>query len=83
MLKMQVRSELRGCFYGGVFGGQKRFYGVQNDCESVILAGYAYLCARATFASVMGAYTVRILAKASYFLGCSIVRMSLFLFDNS
>jgi len=28
MLKMGVRDEFRGCFYGGVFGGQKRFHGV-------------------------------------------------------
>jgi len=36
------------CFCGGLFGMPKRFYGVQSDYESVVLAGYAYFrrCAR-------------------------------------
>jgi len=42
MLKTWFRDEFRDCFYGGVFGGQKRFHGVQSDHEVAILAGDAY-----------------------------------------
>jgi hypothetical protein len=42
MLKLCLSTGFFWQFLRGLFGMPKRFYGVQSDCESIVLAGDAY-----------------------------------------